>query len=97
MLQDDDTWAVVFDEPSNPEALSATVTELKTHKLYKFRVFAIDFNGLSEASEVVEIYACALPRYFDRPRYVWSTQTTITIEWDAPLQDGGCPIFDYKV
>lgn len=31
------------------------------------------------------------------PRYVWSTQTSITIEWDEPADDGGCPILDYAV
>jgi hypothetical protein len=52
---------------------------------------------MSEASTILEVYACGLPRYFDRPRYVRSDQTTITIEWDAPKSDGGCPIYDYMV
>jgi len=94
---DDDTWVEVFSARTDPNALTATVYGLITAKLYKFRAFAVDFNDQSEPSEIFEVYACGLPRYFDPPSYVWSTQTTITIKWDAPKVDGGCPIFDYEV
>jgi hypothetical protein len=97
MLADDDTWLEVFSAPSNPDALSTTVFGLKTGKLYKFRVFAQDFNGASEPSSILEAYACGLPKYFSEPRYVWSTQTSIAITWDPPRIDGGCPVSDYRV
>lgn len=87
----------MFDGTSDPNALQATVTGLTTHKYYKFRVFAVDFNGFSDSSEIFEIYACGLPRDFGVPRYVASDQLTITLEWDTPSQDGGCPIYDYSV
>lgn len=45
MLLDDDTWQTRFEALNNPNALEATVYGLVTGKLYKFRVFAIDFNG----------------------------------------------------
>jgi hypothetical protein len=60
-------------------------------------VSAVDFNDKSEPSDILEVYACGLPRYFDPPTYDWSTQTTITIKWNAPKVDGGCPIYDYEV
>jgi hypothetical protein len=63
----------VFDGSNNPNALSAAITGLTTHKLYKFRVFAVDFNGYSEPSEIFEVYACGLPTDFGVPRYVAST------------------------
>ena len=97
MMLDDDNWVQVFDSVNNPDRLRATVFGLQSAKLYTFRVFAYDFNGPSQPSKIFKIYACGLPRYFSPPRYVWSTQTTITIEWDAPKINGGCPIFDYEV
>lgn len=97
MILDDDNWVQVFDSVNNPDRLRATIFGLQTAKLYTFRVFAYDFNGPSQPSEIFKIYACGLPRYFSPPRYVWSTQTTITIEWDAPKINGGCPIFDFEV
>lgn len=48
-------------------------------------------------SEIYEVYACGLPRDFAPPTYVDSTQTTISIEWQTPTIDGGCPIYDYRV
>jgi hypothetical protein len=66
-------------------------------KLYKFRVFSVDFNGASTPSELLEVYACGLPRSFAPPVYVASDQTSITIRWEEPLTDGGCQIYDYLV
>jgi hypothetical protein len=64
MLQDDDKWLEVFSQRTNPNALTTTVTSLIPAKLYKFRVFAVDFNDISEASDIIEVYACGLPRDF---------------------------------
>jgi len=97
MQNDDDTWIEVFRAIFNPNALQATVFGLTAGKLYSFRVYAVDFNGDSNPSDVYQIYACGLPRYFDAPRYLQSTQTSITIQWDEPKFDGGCPILDYEV
>ena len=84
MLNDDDTWGVVSDERNNPNALQATVTGLISGRIYKFRVFALDFNGFSGPSEVIEVYACGLPRGLAVPTYVLSSRTSIKIEWQAP-------------
>ena len=73
MLQNDDTWLKVFDGSSNPDALSAVVGSLQANTLYSFRVFAVDFNGLSMASSLVEAYACGLPTQWSPPYYVSST------------------------
>lgn len=31
------------------------------------------------------------------PTFLTSTETSISIEWNAPLFDGGCPVYDYGV
>jgi hypothetical protein len=33
----------------------------------------------------------------DLATYVTSTQTTITLKWTPPTDDGGCPVEDYAV
>jgi len=45
MLLDDDIWSEVFTARHDPNSLKATVYGLKPAKLFKFRVFAVDFNG----------------------------------------------------
>ena len=38
-----------------------------------------------------------MPRKFGAPTYLASDQTSITIQWQQPQDNGGCPIFDYGV
>lgn len=78
-LMDDDKWQRVFEALTNPNALEATITKLKTAKTYWFRVFAVDFNGPSLPSETIEVYACGKPRQFAPPTYVVSDRESITI------------------
>lgn len=33
----------------------------------------------------------------DQPVYVNSTRTSISLNWTAPADDGGCPIYDYLI
>jgi len=96
-LDDDDIWKVVFDASANPDALSTIVNGLVTAKLYQFRVYSINFNGKSQASDLFSIYACGLPRHFAAPVYVASDKTSITIRWQPVQDDGGCPVVDYKI
>ena len=97
LLNDEDIWQEVFDARTNPNALTATITGLKTGKQYTFRAFAYNFNGKSLPSSSFAIYACGLPRDMAPPTYVISTKTSITIEWAPPTVNGGCPIFDFSV
>ena len=60
--------------------------------LYTFRVFAINFNGVSEPSQTSTFYACAAPTGFSRPEIVSQNSALITIKWDPPVDDGGCRI-----
>lgn len=60
-------------------------------------MFAWNFNGRSLPSAPFQIYACGLPRKFGAPTYLASDQTSITIQWNQPEDNGGCPIHDYGV
>ncbi len=90
-------YELVYDGETNPDKLQFTKYGLVTGELYKFRVYSINFNGLSIPSVEKEIYACGLPLKFSRPTFVTSTQSSITIKWDPPRETGGCPILDYEI
>ena len=90
-------YEFVYDGASNPDQVTTTVAGLVTGQLYKFRVYSVNFNGLSDPSAEYSVYACGLPSLFEKPNYVSSTQSSITIDWNKPQNDGGCEVFDYGV
>jgi hypothetical protein len=96
-LNDDDTWVEVFNAETNPDSLNSTIYGLVSAKYYTFRVYSVNFNGPSVASSTFSIYACGLPRQFSVPQYVDSSTTFISFNWTSPLDNGGCPIFDYGI
>jgi hypothetical protein len=90
-------WVVVYDGQTNSNTLTRTQFGLTTAQEYKFRVYSVDFNGVSDASTVLSAYACGLPTGLAAPTLKSSSQTNIEVDWEAPAYDGGCPIFDYEV
>lgn len=73
------------------------MNELETSAYYSFYVVAVDFNGKSEESEEAEFVVCLKPDHIDRPEYVESTKTTVTVKWTKPEYTGGCPIWTYRL
>lgn len=57
----------------------------------------MNFNGESLESDVYTFNSCNTPTSFDAPYRITSTSTTITIGWNSPADDGGCPILGYAV
>ena len=92
-----ESYVTVYDGSSSPDITNCLVDNLEEGKYYQFRVYSHNFNGKSAASTVIGAYACGNPSGFSSPRLVSSTAKTITIEWDPPKNDGGCPIEDYAV
>ena len=43
------------------------------------------------------MYTCVPPSQLAPPSFVSTTTTSMTISWDAPLNDGGCPITGYAI
>jgi titin len=93
-----DEWADVLDASQDADTLSYVHYGAVTGETYTFRVFAVNFNGRSsQPGGTVAILACGLPRLLDIPVRVTSTRASITLRWEPPLEDGGCPVQDYAV
>ena len=73
------------------------MTGLKTGDSYSFAVQALNFNGASESSDVVSFIICQPPSQFAKPSMASVSRTSITIEWQVPTEEGGCPIYSYSL
>lgn len=93
----DSQWIEVKNAQYDQNYLQFTMFGLTAGTQYTFRVFSSNFNGKSDPSETITIYACGVPSGMAEPKYVASDKTSITIQWQAPTYQGGCPIYDYAV
>ena len=90
-------FVVIWDGRERPEILTLKVPDTKSAVPYAFRHRAFNYNGPSDYSDEFIVYVCVDPSHPSKPRWVGSTKTSITIEWDPSFDDGGCPIFGYRV
>lgn len=92
----------------NSENLSTQVTEylvgspdfaLTAGSNVRFKVIAYNFNGPSEASDIATFPVCGNPSGMAKPTKVIASTVTpsITVQWDEPSSNGGCPITGYVV
>jgi hypothetical protein len=52
---------------------------------------------MGKLSNTYEFIACLKPSKFNTPYRIDSTISSITVGWDEPLSNGGCPITGYAV
>jgi len=59
----------------------------------------MNINGNSLQSDPETIYACDSPSNLSPPQYVSSDRVTkqISLTWNVPQNDGGCPITGFKL
>jgi hypothetical protein len=57
----------------------------------------MNFNGLSADSDVFTFNACLPPSAQPAPFRISTSTTSITLGWNEPLDDGGCPITGYAI
>ena len=93
----DGNFKLAFDGRGKPGILSYHATNLTTGRAYRFKVHALNFNGKGPDSPEALIYSCLPPLQLDSPKYVDSTETTLTLSWQLPLYINGCPIHEMKL
>lgn len=87
--------AVLYDGSNQPNVLQYTSTGLITGLSYTFTVQAVNYNGASSESTDVSYIICIKPQGFEAPYLIASTETSMTIRWEAPTSNGGCQITSY--
>jgi hypothetical protein len=90
-------FSLIFDQSQNPLVREFNATGLETGLLFQFRIAAVYFNGDSEMSPSLVKYSCLLPERPEVPYRVVGDETTITLRWEVPLDDGGCPLTGFNL
>lgn len=57
----------------------------------------MNFNGRSEPSDIFKFNACVAPSILSRPFLIEAKTNHITIGWEEPLKNGGCPLTGFSV
>lgn len=91
------SYVQVYNGQFYPDIKSHLVNNLTNGHLYKFRVYAINYNGLSEASDSSQFYVCSAPIIQDAPIITPMDDTQLQIRWDPPIDDGGCKVQGFAV
>ena len=70
---------------------------LVTGDIYQFRVIATNVLGDSAPSGVFSAMAAVKPGAPATPTRKTSTTQSVTLQWNAPTDNGGDPVDDYNV
>ena len=62
-----------------------------------FRLYALNFNGVSEASDIDTFNVCTEPKGMPPPYKVSSVSNQLLLAWSEPLENGGCPISGFAI
>jgi len=77
--------------------LNYLASDLESNLVYRFKVAAVNFNGVGPLSPIAFLQACSLPPNWSKPTIVSNTLASVTIGWNEPQSNGGCPITSYAV
>jgi hypothetical protein len=90
-------YSVIYNGVNFPNVRKYLVSGLSTGGTYTFTVEALNYNGAGEASDPAHFIICQKPSQFNAPSMTSVTRTEMTLNWEAPLSDGGCPITSYSL
>lgn len=80
-----------------PTSTQFTVYNLVTGNQYIFQAQAINYNGDGLLSAPVGFNACLPPSTAPAPLRSATTTSSMTITWQNPTSDGGCPLLGFAV
>lgn len=90
-------YITIYNGKNFPNVRQYTASGLIRGLKYNFRVMAINFNGPSDPSSELSVTFCNAPTGLDPPTLLKSTNTSLTLQWTAPEDDGGCPVTEYAL
>lgn len=90
-------YTLIFNGENQPGTTSYLVEDLAQGQAYRFKVNALNYNGLGTESSEVTLYSCLPPSEIDIPVFSSSTETALTIQWSAPSETNGCPLTGYEL
>lgn len=88
-------FTLVNTEPTTIRQM--TLSDLTKGKAYRFKVTAFNYNGAGEFSDPYLFNSCASPSHLSAPTLKSTTDSTLTLEWSEPQDNGGCPITGYYI
>ena len=94
---DSQEFTVVYDGQNLPQGTDFLVDNLTTGSELAFRLYALNYNGRSEASDIFKFNVCTVPKGMMPPYKIRSEPNEIVIGWSDPLDNGGCPITGYAI
>jgi hypothetical protein len=68
-------FTTIYDGSFLPGKINFLKTALTNGLQYRFKVYAVNFNGLSPAGAISAFYACAAPAIFAAPEMIDQTAT----------------------
>lgn len=77
-------FQLIFDGTGKPGLTSFLKTNLTMSKAYRFKVRSVNFNGESVDGTEVTLFSCLPPLNLAAPKYISSTETTLTLNWRLP-------------
>ena len=86
----------IWNGRSRADILTYTLS-VTTGFTYSFRHRSFNANGASLYSDILTLKACVPSTQPTKPQWITSTTTTITFIWEDPVDNGGCPILEYRV
>ena len=90
-------YETIYDGQNLPQGTSFLVTGLETGTRWSFKLYALNFNGKSEPTNIYTFNACTEPKGMQPPFKISSQANALVIGWTDPIDRGGCPITGYVV
>ena len=86
-------WRLAYRGPLQ----SVKIEGLTPGAVYTFKVSAANYNGEGAESSAAPLRSCVAPSGVSPPKLVGSTESTVTLRWEQPLDDGGCAVSGYRL